>query len=213
MEIGDLVAIVLRIFVILAVVLFVFYTHSLFKKVGKSKNKYLCRTLIVAIDVCIIAITLFPCYIILPSKIEVSAFNDVIDFNQTAKEEYYDFEAEKYGGIIFVGDIESLEKHISTIKKDSINGITFEGNDNGINWLSSPVIAKRDMALLGCRYDVTGAVVLWNDSNVIYVNYWYKAKGLFIHTITFPELFYKESLDLDDMIKDVGNEFNTEESE
>lgn len=204
MEIGDIIAIILRIFVILAVVLLAFYTHYLFKKVGKSKNKYLCRTLIIVIDVCIIAVTLFPCYIILPSKIEVSAFNDVINFNQTAKEEYYDFEAEKYGGILFVDDIESLEERINTIKKNPINRIAFEGNENGINWLSFPVIAKRDMSLLGCRYDVTGAFVLWDDNNVVYVNYWYKAKGLFIHTITFPELFYKEPLDLNNMIKDMS---------
>lgn len=203
MEMGDVIAIVLRIIVIVSVVLFVYYTNYLFKKAGKSKYKYLYRALIVIADICIIAVTLLPRYAILPGKIDVSSFNDVIDFSRTTKEEYYAFEAEKYGGSIFVDDIKYLDEHISTVKKNSIKEITFEGNENGINWLCAPVIAERDMSLLGCRQDVTGAFVLWDDKNVVYVNYWYKAKGLLIHTVTFPELFYKATPDLNDIIKNV----------
>lgn len=198
MEIGDLIAIVFRTLVVVSVVIFVCYTYFRLKKVSEKKCLY--RTLIVAVDIFVISVTLLPCYIILPGKIDVSGFDSVIDYNQTAKEENYSFETEKYGGNLFVDDVESLEEYISIVKKNSIKGITFKGKENEINWLCTPVIAERDMSLLGCRYDVTGALVLWDDKNVVYINYWYKAKGLFIHTLTFPELFFKESVDLNDII-------------
>ncbi len=218
MDTGDFIITFIRIFALVSVAAFVIYLMIKFKKAGKLKNKLLHRCVIIFFVVFILFLTLFPYYLIVPNKIDLSSFDSIIDFHEKRKENYYHFDTKNYGGEFYVGDIEELAEYKGYIKEFAKNEVefiksekVFSKEENGINWLSAPVVATRSDWTLGFRDDVKSKMLLWDDKNIVYISYWYHARGLFIPSLTFYELFYKKTLDFEEIFK--SYETNKEELE
>lgn len=210
MDMGYIIAFIARIFALMSVALFVYYMYSLFKKAGSSKNKVIYRILTVIFSGFVLAITLFPFYYILPGKTDVSAFNNIVEYTKDNKSDYYYFQTKNYSGSFVIDSIDNLDEYkdyIDTFMDVYVKGLSpFNGKENGINRMNAPVVAKRDAYLLGCRSDVFSEMLLWDEENVIFVQYWYESKGFLLDIFTFPELFYKETIDLNKILNNTKTE-------
>lgn len=201
MDIGYIITLIVRIFALIVVGAFSFYMFSLFKKVAISKKKALYRILIVIVTIFVMVVTLLPRYYILSNKLDVTPFDRVIEYAEENKGDYYSFHTKKYSGYFKVKNINELEEYQSYLKEFTKKGVVFKGSESGISWMSAPIIAKRDLYLLGYCWDTDSAILLWNDEKVVYLTYWYEARGIVIRSFTFPELFYKETIDLNKIIE------------
>lgn len=201
MEIGDLIALIARIFALLLTTILIFRMIIVFKKIGVMKYKVFYRILIIIVSALIIFVTVFPCYYILPSKIDLSSFSEVVDFAKKNKVECYYFQTKNYSGYFEVNDIKHLEEYKNLIKEFTKKEVVFEENTNEIHCMSAPVIATRNISNLGCRSNVESRTLVWDDNHIVYISYWYEAKGFFIHVFTFPELFYKEKINFNKIIE------------
>lgn len=216
MDISDIISIILRIIALVLVAVFVIYMMLMLKKVRKTQNKILNICLILFAVGFVLFITLLPYYLIIPNKIDLSSFESIVAFHEERNEDYYYFDTKNYGGEIYVADIEHLGKYKRGIKrfvKDQTvvfsnneseftnNEMLFHKEENGINILSAPVVARRSEWRLGYRDDVRSKMILWDDENVVCISYWYHSSDFFINAFTFPELFYKKTLDFEDIFE------------
>lgn len=200
---GEIIAVIARILAILIVGVFVFCMILLAKKVAISPRRLFYRILIVIATTFILAVTLLPRYYIFPSKIDISSFGEVVDFAERNKLEDYAFQTKNYSGYFVVEDISHLEEYKNLIYDFTKGKMVIEGKENNIKHMCAPVIATREVSTLGCRSDVESKILLWDDKNVVYISYWYEAKGFIVHVFTFPELFYKDSISLDKILTNV----------
>lgn len=197
---GEIIAFITRTLVLLILVAFVIYMISLVKKVATSHRRFFYRILIVFGTTFILVATLLPRYYIIPSKIDISSFTEVVEFAERNNLKDCAFQTKNYSGYFVVEDIGCLEEYKKIIYDFSKGKMIFESKEDNINCMRAPVIATREVSTLGCRSDVESQIILWDDENIVYISYWYEAKGFLIHVITFPELFYKDSIDLKQII-------------